>query len=165
MACFFSISVLAADNNINETGLKKVDIKDLVQNFYQKKINLNWKTSAPSELQNGHSGQCDDASLGKGSCIDVVCSKLPKFLCDEDHELKEVAMMCANNRGGSCVEAVCQHLPRYQCDDVSELKQIAQSCSGLMDVSCMDSVCAHLPKYKCDDLNEIKDILNSCKNP
>ena len=123
IACFFSISVLAADKNINE------------------------------------------ALFGNGSCIDVVCSKLPKFLCDDDHELKEIAKMCVNNRGGTCVEAVCQRLPRYQCDDVSELREITQACSGLKDTSCMDSVCAHVPKFKCDDLNELKGILNSCKYP
>lgn len=148
-------------------------IKSLVADFYVNKAlkpssnrslfsqaaSLQSSTLGGQKLSHG-GGQCDEPEIG--SCINAVCSYLPSYSCDDTSELRDIALMCGNNRDGSCIDSICRHMPSYNCDDVSELKEIAKVCSGPVDGKCINGACARMPSYNCDDTSELKNIAQAC---
>lgn len=148
------------------SSLRVQNIENLVNDYYAQKA-LEESQSAGNHFeifQTPHRDpRCDEPRKpGIGSCIDVVCNRLPSYECDSDSDLKEIAGICRNNFDGKCIKTMCSRLPSYECDSKSDIKEIAQYCSNTSS-QCVESVCGRLYGYECDSHSDMKEVAMMCQ--
>lgn len=151
----------AAEKGVGHSGVSDQKIRALANEYYLSKaqgilaIDLRPAATASDDRCRPHEPH--------NSCIDAVCAQLSSFACDDQSEIRDVAMICANQRDGRCIQATCGHMSKFNCDDFSEVKQVAKICEGQYDNRCIDTVCGHLSSYNCDDLSELNQVGEACR--
>jgi hypothetical protein len=111
---------------------------------------------------NGRSRDCDHDG-GQPACVDVVCSRLGQFGCDDMSEVERVGRICRGNINGGCVDAVCDKLGQFGCDDFSEVERVTTMCRGHYNGRCIDVACDHLGHFGCDDISEVTRVGQACR--
>jgi len=156
---FLMMVVLFVASSSFAAGAKVFSVKELVDQFYQKKESRQAVSRFFSDNLQAPPRYCPPSGP---SCADVACDKLGHFGCDDLKEIKEVGVACRGNFDGSCLSAACDKLGHFGCDDMKEVQSVARACVGNYDSTCFESVCNRLGHFGCDDLNEVEEVLRTC---
>ena len=106
----------------------------------------------------------DDCRPERTSCLAEACNLLPRYECDDNSDLDEVASACRGNRDGACLREIAQTLPAYSKDDMNDIRALTAVCASGVDHRCFAAAKQHLPSYELDDLADIREIGEICKD-
>ena len=144
--------------------IKKID--SLVNEYFINKYQQE-KSALYEALEINRPGRpphCDPHNPpgGTSECVDIACTKLGSYGCDQMSEINQVTAAC-RGVNGDCLEAACAKLGSYGCDQMSEIEQVGAVCRSVFDSECMEVVCSKLGSYGCDQMSEIQQVGQMCR--